>query len=218
MLLAGALACGETASDDSSIDGGAATGGTANGGSAGMGGMSAMGGMAGMGGMSAIGGMAGMGATGGSSGSTNAECTSAAECKLFADCCTCSAYGPNEPPPPSCFSVCEVDACTALGLPANHPPACEVGQCIAGFDCDINHAACESLPPSCGPGTTVSVVNGCWGGCVPPRECLSVTGCESCAPGELCVNQNQTGNEYHCVAFPAECAGNPTTQCLCPLF
>lgn len=185
-----------------------------SGGTPGGGGSSVTGGAPGTGGSS----VGGTSATGGTSGGAYAECKSDSECVKFADCCSCTAYPHDQPPPPPCLAVCETDACSAIGLPADQMPVCKVGQCIIGFDCDKSHAACESLPPTCAPGMTVSIVNGCWGGCVPATECATVTDCASCTgSGTLCVNHNQTANEFHCVPHPDQCAGDPSSACLCPL-
>lgn len=43
--------------------------------------------------------------------------------------------------------------------------------CCSGYNCDEMTAACESLPPTCPPGTVVSVVGACWGPCVPRELC-----------------------------------------------
>ncbi len=144
-LLAVALtACGGSTSSGGAA-GAAGSSGGSGGGSAGSGG-----GSAGSGGGSA--GSAGTGTAGsaGTAGGTGIlpECTSDDQCQLLSDCCSCIAYGPDEPAPPQCDAACSVDKCTTLGAsPAT--VRCTAGRCVAGIECDQNQALCESLPPQC---------------------------------------------------------------------
>ncbi|MBI5533197.1 MAG: hypothetical protein HY898_10800 [Deltaproteobacteria bacterium] len=216
ILLAGVWTCGGTvttepgamsggsggadAGADSAAKGGTSTGGSATGGSS-------------------TGGSVATGGSAGAAGGPFVQCTESdpSPCKIFSDCCACIAYGPGEPPPPECLMDCFVDSCTSQGLPSGQKAACEVGRCVVGFDCDPAHVYCNGLPPDCEPGLAPAVVNGCWGGCVAAAECRNVPSCDACAKSELCVNHNYSNNEFHCVPVPSECAGNPTSSCLCPL-
>ena len=197
---------GASGSGGSSVGGGA-TGGTAQGGTSGASGVGGTGGVAGSSGV------------GGTGVGPWPECQApGTECKVFSDCCTCTAYSPTEPPPPSCLADCDVDACTAIGWSSEQPPACELGQCIVGMDCDLTHAFCNALPPDCSPGTAPTVVDGCWGGCVTSTQCLTISSCDFCTgPGQLCVNHQVNNAEFHCVDVPPACAGDLTESRLCPL-
>jgi hypothetical protein len=129
------------------------------------------------------------------------------------DCCTCAGF-PTGTTPPSCpMENCFVPICESLLFPA--PKAkCVAGRCVAGFNCNPETVQCPMPQPSCPPGRTPSVVNGCWAGCVPTIECGVVGSCEQCAAGEACVTlvgEGALGD--HCVDVPAECNG--TIDCGC---
>ncbi|MBI5535220.1 MAG: hypothetical protein HY898_21010 [Deltaproteobacteria bacterium] len=210
ILLAGAWTCGgkvtvdadtspwgaggADAAPDSVAKGGTSTGGTTTGGST----------------------------TGGSAGAVDdpfVQCSEAdpSVCKLFNDCCSCTAYGPDEPATPKCPPTCSKNACMALGLPSGHKLECKVGRCIVGFDCNPTHATCNEPPPDCGPWAIAPVINGCWGGCVQAADCVNVPQCEACDKSDLCVNHFSSNDDLHCVPVPNECAGDLTSKCFCPL-
>ena len=151
-----AIGCGGKSDSDGGAGGSGGTGGS--------GGAGATGGSGGgTGGTGASGGTGAFGGTGGAI----IECSADSECQLFSDCCTCTAYGPNEDPPPTCFADCDQLACDAAGAQG---PICQDSKCIAGFDCS-SPVLCNAIPPSCVPGETPSIVNGCWGACVRADEC-----------------------------------------------
>ncbi len=143
------------------------------------------------------------------------ECTgNASACRLHSDCCTCIGLGPGESPPACHIQTCFADACTTLGV---QDAACAAGRCVAGFTCDPAQVACDALPPPCPPGQVASVRNGCWGSCVPARECLSVGSCAACAAGDLCVGFSALRRpQYSCVPAPPACGGDATCSCFGP--
>lgn len=183
-----------------------------SGGSAGSGGSAASGGAAGAGG-GVIGGAAGLGG----GGATAGQCSDSSQCKLFSDCCSCMALGPGDPEPSSCLADCLQDACSAMGVTSGKA-ACVLGSCVVGFDCDGSKVLCNALPPLCEPGSTPSVVGGCWGQCVPVTECMSVASCLDCqGPLTTCVTIDLQGAEsapHHCVTLPKGCEGDPTCSCI----
>lgn len=204
------VACGGTVETaPSSVGGSGATSGS--------GGTSTGGGS--VGGASGSSGASGSGAVGGTGGDGGAPaCEEPSDCQIFSDCCSCTAYGLTEGPPPSCLMDCYQDACSSIGMAPGHAAGCEFGRCILGMDCDATHAYCNALPPECGAGMAPTVVDGCWGGCIESIECLTITGCEQCTgPGQFCVTQQADAAESHCVEMPPACEGNVSESCLCPL-
>lgn len=225
-------ACGggtktSTGSTGGSTGGSGATTGTTGGTGGNTGGTGATGGSTGgtgatggsTGGTGATGGSTGgTGGTGGSTGGTGggamAQCTDAAQCTLVNDCCSCVGISKGETAPPCDIPECFVPTCGSLGLMGDSP-ACSAGQCVAGFDCDHSKVMCKSTPPTCNPGETPTVQNGCWGSCVPATECATVAKCEQCTGGQTCVQEvTQLGFISHCVALPSACNGKATCECM----
>ncbi|MFO0566424.1 MAG: hypothetical protein U0263_12215 [Polyangiaceae bacterium] len=215
VLLLGAVACG--GSTDAGGTGGAAGGG-AGGAVGGSGG--AVGGTGGtsVGGSGGVGGSTG-GVGGGGTGGTNpfAECTDDSQCTLFSDCCTCVALGPNEGVPPSCDMACKQNTCEARGVTSGKAQ-CVAGQCIVGYECRSEQALCNMPPPKCDPGQMPSIINACYGPCVPATECASVSQCTDCnGPLTTCVHydmQSGDASANHCVQVPKGCEGSPTCACM----
>lgn len=198
-----AAACGETVS-------------TTTGGNGGQGGTGAQGGQGGSG---AQGGQGGTGAQGGQGGSgagtpATAQCTEDAECKLLNDCCSCVGLGPGEAAPPCELEECLLPECESKQL-GSFIPQCQAGQCVAGFECDQNKAACDSLPPNCPAGETATVVGLCWGPCVRATECSTVASCDQCGAGRACVKWiTKLGPQIHCVDLPSSCGEQPSCECM----
>src|SRR5262249_14962326 len=117
-----------------------------------------------------------------------------------------------------CPATCIQDACSALGHTTN-TATCAAGQCVVGYDCASN-VLCNSLPPPCeGIGYVPSVVNQCWGACVPATQCAGLNSCAPCtAPLTTCVSvEIETPNPVpnnHCVSIPKGCEGTPTCACM----
>ena len=189
--------------------GGATTGGGGTGGTTTVGGGGAgAGGFGGSGGVGGVGGAIGGGGSG--AGPAVAECAEDADCKLVDNCCECSGI-PNAAAEEACDLACVISACTAVG-PADPPTArCSAGQCVTSFACDGAQTICLTPKPECPPGQQPTVVNGCWGGCLPERECADVTACEDCSSDSTCVSLIAHNPSYHCVD-PGPC---DTVNCKC---
>jgi hypothetical protein len=142
------------------------------------------------------------------------ECTSSEQCALCNDCCTCAGT-PADVSCPTCdIQTCEQAHCSAIGYPSPIP-MCSAGRCVAGFICDQLMAFCNVPPPTCPVGQAASVLDGCWGPCVPATECLSVTRCGQCDPAtQVCVLEQAFDETRHCVDLPAACQGRPLCECM----
>ncbi len=71
---------------------------------------------------------------------------------------------------PSMFGSPLPTYCDADGECRPTKPVCE-----ATYDCDLNHALCDAFTPQCKEGETPSIVNGCYGPCVPITQCIAVS-------------------------------------------
>jgi hypothetical protein len=196
--------CGGSTESDSGSGGSSATGGGAVGGSSGSGAGGGAGGTSGTGAVSGSGGVAGAYGFAG-------ECKVDADCQLVNDCCNCmgipvGATAPNCPPDP-----CLVGTCTPVGATAAR---CIAGQCTAAIDCDPTHAQCFGIAPECAPGMLPSIVNQCWGLCVPATQCNDVGTCFDCGPGQACVVMDGDGSsQHHCVGSPPSCGSSSGCAC-----
>ena len=143
----------------------------------------------------------------------NAECTNDQDCKLIDNCCECSG-SPKADPVKVCNIKCKAAMCTTQQLQGSMAQ-CEVGRCVAGFDCRWANVTCKKLQPQCKPGETNSVIGTCWGPCVPATQCEFVSTCKQCDTNQACVNkQAKIGGGRHCVALPKECNGTATCACM----
>ncbi len=211
-------------------DGTGGTGATGAGGSGGTGAAGAAGGSGGSGGVGGVGaaggeggsggtGAAGAGGDGGSGGSgggvmATAECTMDEDCKLVNDCCQCAGL-PNAEVPANCDMECLQPKCTQItgGVVGGGTEArCIAGQCVTTLNCNDFDTVCLVAPPDCPVGEQAAVVNGCWGGCVPDRECAAVGACTECSAGLACVEYLAQLPTTHCVD-PGPCA-TPDCGCL----
>ncbi len=148
-------------------------------------------------------------------GSDNAECVVDSDCQKIDNCCECSSI-PADETPEDCVEDCLVGQCTAVGLDLLKP-ACRSGVCA--FDSPINCSGpvvCNALPPECESGFVPSVVDGCWGACVPYRYCADTSNCdETCGPEWTCIT-SQSGGYDGCVPLPSACAGEVSCACFAP--
>jgi hypothetical protein len=155
----------------------------------------------------------GMGGTATGIGDAEPECETAAECELVNSCCDCLGKPIDE------GYDCPLQECFATQCSFYNPmpieAECRVGRCVTNVDCDHTQVFCLSEPPACPDGFTPTVVNGCWGGCLPATECAQVGHCGQCAPGQACVAEaTQVGPIYHCVDVPESCDGDTSCACL----
>jgi hypothetical protein len=209
------------------------TGATAGTGTAGAAGATGVAGVSGETGASGSNGGAGRGGTTGGAGTTGAagssgmsgaggsasgiECTKADDCVLLSDCCACRAE-PKGAVLPSCPAICAKDSCTANQIQANEV-TCVLGRCVIARSCNTTRVTCPADPAECPVGTIHSVLDSCWGPCLPPTECRDVTDCSSCGGGEACVRNVEFAITTICVAPAADCHVGNYCTCLvtCPV-
>ncbi|MFO0570849.1 MAG: hypothetical protein U0263_34750 [Polyangiaceae bacterium] len=72
-------------------------------------------------------------------------------------------------------------------------------------DCNPSTVLCKSMAPTCSPGEVPSVVNQCWGPCVPILTCAPEKDCTNC-PNGFCAEYVALGTEYRCVLPSLQCA------------
>lgn len=97
---------------------------------------------------------------------------------------------------------------------------CGAGECILGScvldaqNCNRSSAACTEQAPPCPPGSTASVLNGCWGECVRIEACGRLEGCEVCrGNGLACVKwHGESQSAFRCRDLPKSC---PSFDCRC---
>jgi len=139
------------------------------------------------------------------------ECRSSDDCVLLDTCCRCDA-APSEPPD-RCPIECAEGQCSALGVDA---PACVFGRCVTSRDCDTSGVRCDATPPPCSDGLLPSVLDGCWGACLPASTCLAVASCEDCPDDHVCVPLPD--GAVRCAELDPKCATMPPTcDCIDPL-
>lgn len=135
-------------------------------------------------------------------------------CKLVNDCCACAAL-PSDAPVDRCPMDCLIGSCEAMGL-HQATAACRLGVCaIAPQRCRPSDVVCDALPPECPEGQVASVVDGCWGACVPARLCDVLPVCTHglCGAGWMCVESQAGAFAPHCEPIPAACEGTPACGC-----
>lgn len=142
-------------------------------------------------------------------------CLSADECILHDDCCRCDAYYVEDDPPPECDEECDVTMCEYLGVTA---ATCnlddEIWGCSPSIDCRASSAACEQAPPQCPEGELPTVIDGCWGPCLPATSCYTVDDCDACPDGFHCLPYVHIPGIIACAPIPEECPDPPTCECL----
>jgi hypothetical protein len=136
----------------------------------------------------------------------------------FSDCCRCEGV-PKGADQQFCDLVCITDACSALAIGPDEV-TCAHGRCVIDRSCDAADATCNSVPEACPNGQVRSVTEGgCWGGCLPPRECREVTDCASCGEGDVCVENQTQLFSTSCVRPEPSCTKGNYCECLdaCPI-
>ncbi len=188
---------------------GAGAGGAESGGASGSAGATGGGGRSGAGAPS--GGAAGTAAAGmaGVAGLGYPECQTADDCMLQSDCCGCSSV-PRDGRE-FCALDCVRDPCPEMGL-SSADVQCSYGRCVFGRSCDYS-AGCPTLPPACPEGALPSVVDGCWGPCLPPTECGNVGSCSDCGDS-FCVEFQAQRSSFHCVTRVQACDRENYCECL----
>ncbi|MEZ4448339.1 MAG: hypothetical protein R3B09_02590 [Nannocystaceae bacterium] len=142
------------------------------------------------------------------------ECESDDGCVLWNSCCSCAAV-PVDTPDEQCPGECFVTSCEGMGLYLPSA-ACRLGRCaLAPQRCNPAEVACDALPPECPDGFVASVVDVCWGSCVPAHLCDVLPACSHglCGPGWMCVESQAGAFKPHCEPIPAACDGAPGCGC-----
>ena len=148
-------------------------------------------------------------------GGLGPECVIDSDCQKVANCCVCSSI-PADVEPGECEDDCLVDSCTAKGLEGLEA-ACRSGGCEFGSTIECSGpVSCDSLPPECISGEVPSIVDECWGPCVPYHYCADTSACTpSCGEGWVCV-EFQSGAGGGCMPLSHECDGSAGCSCMAP--
>ena len=143
-------------------------------------------------------------------------CVNNQDCYLVSDCCSCLGVANGQAAPGCDLPECFGPRCEAEGFNGVEAASCSAGQCVAGFDCDIAKVGCDEPQPECDPGLSPTVIDGCWGPCLPVSQCASVSSCEQCdQSSQLCVKDSgEEYTAYHCVNLPDECKDDRSCACM----
>jgi hypothetical protein len=200
-----------------------ASAGSGTGASGGVGATGAIGGAGAMGGVGAIAGTTSEGGAsgGGASGAAGApfvrECETADDCVMMNDCCGCRAASKTTGGS-SCLLPCiGGNACEDAGIGLDELE-CVAGRCVIDRSCNVNGAVCSEAPPSCPDGLVPSLVDDCFGACLPPTQCRDVTNCGDCADAH-CVESEAWMSSTTCVPPVPGCSSGNLCSCLdpCPI-
>jgi hypothetical protein len=140
------------------------------------------------------------------------ECETSDDCVVLDDCCSCEAI-PKSEQRGECEKVCVQSACSAQGL-SGVTPVCVGNRCVFDVSCDRSAVTCKIATPTCDAGLVPSVEGECYGPCIAPEECNTVTDCSDCLDGQVCVSNSLfLGLAYYCVEVSRACAASPTCEC-----
>lgn len=145
-------------------------------------------------------------------------CTADEDCEIAGDCCSCTAYNPNEGAPGNCGGACDMNKCEEWGV---IEAACQNGQCVPkGLSCNQALVTCDALAPLCDGGTLPRVADGCFtGDCLAIEACDWVPSCDVCSGDQACMHESRGGCDYDlCVGPIAECQGQAPCACLGQIF
>ena len=148
--------------------------------------------------------------------SSSTTCEQDEDCTLINDCCYCLATHVEDAPAPCEMQECFAPTCDANGLP-NLEVRCRFGTCeFVPISCSAYLVACDEAPPECTDSQLPSVVDGCWGPCVPAEVCDTVPSCDDCPEGEACIETLTMffGYTYACEPIDPSCAGAPDCTCM----
>jgi hypothetical protein len=84
---------------------------------------------------------------------------------------------------------------------------CVDSECIYQFDCELSHAVCDMVEPTCPDGQVITVLNGCYGPCVDPSACESTQ--------SSCLSKDDCPSLHECLVYCPDCVGDPgcTSNC-----
>jgi hypothetical protein len=97
-----------------------------------------------------------------------------------------------------------------------------MGQCTTDLVCNTSQASgatCGIPKPSCHNGLINSVDStNCWGPCLDPSDCWTVSDCDLCKSEQVCVEYYDNGTlaRRHCVDVPPACQGQRNCACMAP--
>lgn len=148
-------------------------------------------------------------------GESSTLCEGDDDCLLVNDCCSCAAIHVDDPMPPCDLQECFAPTCDANGM-IDPQVWCRFGTCeFVPLSCSPFLVACDEAPPECGEGTVPSVVESCWGPCVPASACDVVPSCDDCPDGEACIETStQLGWTFSCEPIDPSCDGTPDCTCM----
>ncbi len=139
------------------------------------------------------------------------RCANPEDCQLWESCCDCLPMSASATGPSCGMPECFATACTAVGL-FSPTTTCSVGRCVFDHSCDATQVTCRAVTPECPAGQVPSVVDACWGPCLPVTQCSRVTDCGVCGSDQVCVTQVANAPAvHHCVATTPTCT---TCDCL----
>ena len=140
-------------------------------------------------------------------------CLTSDDCVLIDSCCDCSAEPASRVPPDRCDVDCAEGRCSALGIDA---AVCNGGHCESSRDCDATEVQCAAPPPVCPAGMLPSVLDGCWGSCLPAATCRVVASCRDCPADHVCVPVVSYG-VVRCAEVLPDCPDDPPScDCIDP--
>lgn len=84
----------------------------------------------------------------------------------------------------------------------------------SGIECNPSESQCYAPTPACPVGEVPSVVDNCWGPCVPILQCATEPNCDSCDLG-FCIEYQAWTIEYRCVIPTLQCSAL-ACSCLAP--
>jgi hypothetical protein len=164
------------------------------------------------------GGESGGGGAGGVSGGTFVrECETADDCMMMDDCCGCRAASKTTPGS-SCLLPClGGNACEEAGIGLDELE-CVAGRCVIDRSCNVSQALCSGPLPTCPDGLVPSLINNCYGACLPPTQCRDVFDCSDCGDAH-CVESQAWLTTITCVPRVSGCGPGNLCSCLepCPI-
>jgi|GEM_PF-2667184 len=151
---------------------------------------------------------------------TAGACGGVDDCVLVNDCCSCVVIPAGEEPPACDIDTCLISTCESEFGGFIPEAACRVGTCtFAALGCQPSDSICEiEPPPPCAGGYVQSIINDCYGPCVPPNMCASLpTPCDgsTCGDGFACMT-TQSGAPGACIPLPPGCNGDASCDCVDP--
>jgi hypothetical protein len=115
--------------------------------------------------------------------------------------------------PPQCDLVCITDQCTALQIEREEVTCNAFGRCVIDRSCNIGETLCPADPEPCPDGEERSIVDDCFGACIPATECRTVADCAACDDA-VCVISGAWAGGTGCVVPEPSCTKGNYCECL----